>query len=398
MNARAASSCRPRLRFLALAFLVALLSGTHARASVALLLEQPYGGMGAVNPTGHSALYFDHICAETPTQLRSCRPGELGAVISRYDDIDGYDWIAIPLLPYLYAVDSPDQVPGSVDFVAVARLRNAYRRAHLLSVAADDAEGRAPDSNWYELVGSAYDRTIYGFQVNSTREQDERLIALLNDRKNVQRYNGAFRNCADFTRVTLNRFYPHAIRRNFIADLGLSTPKSVARGLTRYSDKHPEVGLQVFVVPQVKGALPRSHHVQGVAESLLKRYGLPLTLISPAATGVVLVAYVGHGRFAMPKDAPVLDLSVAAGSEMPENVAPLQRQILLASQSQERGSENAQLSLRSVSEPAGLSQGATETVEADSTRTAGSAAAFPTAASGFSPDFNVPALTLPLLR
>ena len=61
---------------------------------------------GAFNPTGHAAVYLNHVCAETPTELRMCRTGEYGVVISRYHKIDGYDWIAIPLIPYLYAVNS----------------------------------------------------------------------------------------------------------------------------------------------------------------------------------------------------------------------------------------------------------------------------------------------------
>src|ERR1700729_3761025 len=55
-----------------------------AHASVALLMEEPYGEFGAFNPTGHAAVYLNHVCADTPTQLRMCRPGELGVVISRY--------------------------------------------------------------------------------------------------------------------------------------------------------------------------------------------------------------------------------------------------------------------------------------------------------------------------
>ena len=91
--------------FAAAAFLA--VAGLPARASVSVLLEQPYGGLGMFNPTGHSAVYLDHVCAASPLELRPCRPGELGVVISRYDDIGGYDWIAVPLLPYLYAVESP---------------------------------------------------------------------------------------------------------------------------------------------------------------------------------------------------------------------------------------------------------------------------------------------------
>ena len=297
-----------RLLWLAAACVLAGVAASPARASLALLLEQPYGGMGHINPTGHVALYFDHICAASPVQLRPCQPGELGVVISRYDDIDNHDWIAIPLIPYLYAVESAAEIPDTMDRSQRATLRDLYRRHALESIAPDLADGGAPPGNWYELVGSAYDRTLYGFRIKTTPEQDATLIAIFNDRRNVERYNGAFRNCADFVRVTINRLYPHAIRRNFVADFGLTTPKQVARGLTRYASKHPELELDAFVIPQVKGSLPRSHGVEGVTEGLIKRYGVPLVVLSPVATAVVFVAYMGHGRFHMPDHPAVLDV------------------------------------------------------------------------------------------
>lgn len=291
--------------FGAVAFAAA--GATSARASVSLLLEQPYGGLGMVNPTGHAALYLDHVCAASPLELRACRPGELGVVISRYDAIAGRDWIAIPLVPYLYAVASPAEIPQTASRERVAQLRDLYRRHALESVAPDLPNGKAPEGNWYELVGSAYMRRIYGFSLATTPEQDARLISMFNDRPNVERYNGAFRNCADFARSTINVLYPHAIRRNFIADFGLTTPKSVARGLTHYASKHPDTDLRFFVVPQVPGSMSRSYEVQGVTESLLKRYGVPLVVLSPIATGIVFVAYMGHGRLKMPRNAPVLN-------------------------------------------------------------------------------------------
>jgi hypothetical protein len=205
-------------------------------------------------------------------------------------------------------VESTDDIPSTANREQVSLLREIYRRRALESVAPDLPDGSAPAGNWYQLAGSAYDRTIYGFSLATTPEQDARLIAMFNDRRNVQRYNGAFRNCADFARTTINFLYPHAVRRNFVADFGLTTPKSVARGLTHYASKHPDIEFRVFKVPQVPGSLPRSVGVQGVTESLLKRYGLPLVVLSPIATGVVFVAYIGHGRFDMPRHAPLLDL------------------------------------------------------------------------------------------
>lgn len=280
-----------------------------AHGSMTLLVEQPYGKLGHFNPGGHSAIYLDRVCAETPIKLRPCGAGEMGVVLSRYDGVNGLDWVAVPLIPYLYAVESADEIPDTMDKDTEEQLRDVYRRQHLESVAKDEEDGSTPDGNWYELIGSAYDRTIYGFRVATNAEQDAMLIAVYNDQKNTERYNGIWRNCADFVRVAINRVYPHAIRRNYIADLGVSSPKAAARGLTHYAQKHPEAQLDVFVIPQVPGSLPRSHGNTGVLEGVVKRYSVPLVLLSPHIEGVALVAYVAHGRFSMPKDAPKLDLA-----------------------------------------------------------------------------------------
>src|SRR6185312_812059 len=122
-------------------FLLFLALTTSLHASVALFVEEPYGTFGHMNPTGHAAVYFSNICAETPTQLRACRAGESGVVISRYSAIRGYDWVAIPLLPYLYAVEEADLVPATVDAATVERLRNHYRRAHLQAILPDNPDG-----------------------------------------------------------------------------------------------------------------------------------------------------------------------------------------------------------------------------------------------------------------
>lgn len=295
------------LRFLgSLLFLLSCVPLAHASAAV--LLEEPYGLLGRWNPSGHVALYLDHVCVASPVVLRPCRPGEQGSVLSRYDGIDSHDWVAMPLLGYLYAVSQPEDIPVTVDRATVARLREAYRRNYLQAVAPNRPNGSAPDGNWYELAGAAFDRTIYGFQVDTTPEQDAALIVYLNDRENRNVYNGAFRNCADFVRVTMNRFYPHAIRRNFIADLGLTSPKAVARGLAHYAGKHPETGFTSFRVSQLSGTLPRSHPAVTLTEGIVKEFGIPLAVLSPVTTGVLMTAYIGHGRFAEPREAPVLNL------------------------------------------------------------------------------------------
>ena len=287
-------------------------TGLCGHASVALLIEEPYGKFGAIAPTGHAAIYFNHICAESPVLLRVCGAAEHGIVISRYQKIGGYDWIAMPLTGYLYAVNSPGEVPLTIDRDSVTALRNAYREEHLLELAPDSQKGDSPKGEWTELVGSSFDRTIHGFQVDSTQEQDQRFITLFNDRRNVGHFNILFHNCADFSRVVLNTFWPHAIHRNFLADFGLMTPKQVARSLVNYGRKHPSLEMTAFIIPQVPGSLPRSHSVDGVAEALIKskKYLLPMIAFAPAVIGGVAVAYLVDGLLNLPKDMPVFVFAI----------------------------------------------------------------------------------------
>jgi hypothetical protein len=303
-----------------LAAAVSLISGTEACASVALLMEEPYGDFGAFNPTGHAAVYLNHVCADTPTQLRMCRNGEYGVVISRYHKIHGYDWIAMPLIPYLYSVNTIDQIPATIDKAKVAELRDAYRRANLLALAPNTKKGNVPDGEWTQLVGSSYDRTIHGFEVESTPEQDQRFVDYVNDKRNVGHFNLLFHNCADFSRVVLDIYFPHAIHRNFFADAGLMTPKQVARSLVKYGKEHPEVKMTAFVIPQVQGSVSRSHSVDGVAESLVKskKYLIPLVVLNPEVTGGIVVAYLVDGRLKMPKDARVFDIGDAEVTDAPQ--------------------------------------------------------------------------------
>src|SRR5207245_1729409 len=107
-------------------------------ANVAVLLEEPYSYDGTFGGVGHTAVYLNRVCAASPTSLRRCADEEYGVVISRYNRISGHDWIAIPLVPYLYAVSKPEDIPAYADGKIVASLRDHYRRNHLQELAADD--------------------------------------------------------------------------------------------------------------------------------------------------------------------------------------------------------------------------------------------------------------------
>jgi hypothetical protein len=126
----------------------------RARADVAVLLEEPYSYDGALAGTGHAALYLTRVCATSPTTLRRCEPGEPGVVMSRYHRIAGYDWIAIPLYPYLYAVDRPEDIPLFADNKLEAALRDQYRRKYLEDVVSDGPSRATPSGDWYELIST----------------------------------------------------------------------------------------------------------------------------------------------------------------------------------------------------------------------------------------------------
>lgn len=278
-------------------FVLMTLSAAAANASATLLLEEPYGKIGFFTATGHAAVYLSDVCAETPLKLRPCRPGETGAVISRYNGVGGYDWVAIPLIPYLYAVDDPDDIPLYSDSKLVNFLRDQYRRKHLESIAPDAANGATPGGNWYELVGSSYDRTIYAFEIETSAAKDAAFIERYNSSVNESHFLTVSRNCADFAKDVINFYYPKALHRSVVADIGITTPKQMAKTLLKYSSRHPGLDFSRYVIPQVPGIEARSTPVHGVVESFLKskKYIVPSAVVSPIFAGCVVAVYVGTG-------------------------------------------------------------------------------------------------------
>lgn len=298
-------------RALATLAVVVLACVSPAGASATLLLEEPYGKLGFFTATGHAAVYLSDVCADTPLVLRPCAPEETGVVISRYDGVGGYDWAAIPLIPYLYAVDRPEDVPLFADAKMVAFLRDRYRRKYLESVASDARNGETPGGNWYELIGSSYDRTIYGFEIETTPQQDAALIRKLNSSPNESHFHLVSNNCADFAKNIINFYYPKSLHRSIVADIGMTTPKQIAKMLVKFNRRHPEIGYSRLVIAQVPGSMPRSSAVHGVVESFLrsKKYIVPSAIASPIFAGCVFAVYVGTGasRFEPARDALILN-------------------------------------------------------------------------------------------
>jgi hypothetical protein len=299
-------------------FFFCLCSIPRAQAGAMLFLGEPYGYDGTFAGTGHAAIYLSGVCATSPVVLRRCAPGETGIVLSRYRGVAGYDWIAIPLVPYLYAVERQEDIPLFANKKLVAFLRDRYRRNHLESLIPDLPGDGTPDGVWYELIGAAYLRTIYAFEIKTSLEQDARLIRTLNERSNHQRWNLITANCADFARQIISFYYPHSVHRSIIGDLGVTTPIQLARTLSKYSRRHPDVQASRFVIPQVPGTIARSKRLKGVFEVLLtaKKYMLPIFLFHPYAAAAAVAVYVEHWHFNPGKNALILDSQYQLGPDL----------------------------------------------------------------------------------
>ncbi len=287
---------------LALFFIFPALS----RAQAALLLEEPYGFFGSLNPTGHNAIYFRRICAETPVKLRRCEKGEMGVVLSRYQGLKGLDWVAIPLLPYLYSVEDASEVPATVDRKTVNRLRNRYHEAHLLSLGEDLSPGNFWHGGWTQLVGLSYERRMFAFRFETTEEQDDALIDMMNDKPNRSHFYLLFNNCGDFARIVLSSYFPGAFKRSIFPDAGMTAPKQIAYKLERYARKHPEIRLSIYEIPQVPGYRRHSRKNKSIAESLTTTYAVPIVLVNPYLAGGLLVDYATRGHHHLIPKHPVL--------------------------------------------------------------------------------------------
>ena len=272
---------------------------SQCQGQAALLLEEPYGFFGAINPTGHNAMYFARICAETPTKLRRCQPGELGTVIARYQGINSYDWIAVPLIPYFYSVETAEQIPERVTREQVNLMREHYYEAHLQQSLGDDVlRGNLVHGGWTQLLGTSYERRTYVFRFDTTEEQDDALIESMNSEPNRSHFNLFYNNCAEFARLILNTYFPRTFRRSIFPDVGMTTPKQITYKLVRYARKHPDAHLQIYEIEQIPGYRRMSRANKSIAESLTTTaYAVPILLMNPYLAGGIFADYLARGRF-----------------------------------------------------------------------------------------------------
>ncbi len=289
------------LRLLAAPALL-MMSCESSQASLSLLVEEAIGGAGEFSGSGHAAIYFSSICSESPAELRPCRTGEEGAVISTYPKLgtnNNRKWFAVPLTAFLYSVDTRSDKPIYGNGKIRRYLRDNYRAAHFANIVPSSADGSVPPGRWSETLGGAINRDIYALTVKTTPQQDAKFLAEFAKLSKVNDFSTTYNNCADFARDTINAFFPGATHRDVLNDFTMTTPKAIARSFTRYASRRPELKFQITKYPQVDGAIRRSLNNRNFTEKALvsKKYFLSMAFTKPELIPIMGIIYLTTGWY-----------------------------------------------------------------------------------------------------
>jgi hypothetical protein len=274
-----------------------------AGASVGVVLnESLHESMDRITGTGHTAVYFSNICPQSPVKLRLCEPGELGSVMSVYINIgedQSFGWNIVPLSTYLYGVEDPANRPLFASYKVKRVLEDRYRDNYLKDLCSTAACQTSPKAEWREMVAATLIRSVYIFAMDTTREQDEKLIAEFNASENKNQFNGLKRNCADFARHVINEYFPGAVKRDYINDFGMTSPKAVARTFSHYAEAHPDANFRVMHFAQAPGTIQRSSEVRAGTEQLYrsKKWLVPLAFLAYHELPAAAASYMILGRF-----------------------------------------------------------------------------------------------------
>ncbi len=279
-----------------------VLAPAAARADVSFLLLEAIGVAGEFSGSGHTAIYLSNICTDDGVSLRPCRDSESGVVLSSYPKFgngSNYEWMAVPLLAYLYGVENQNDIPIYANGKIRDFLRERYRRKHLSSIIPAVKNGALPEGSWKIMLTTGFNRDVYGFTVDTTREEDIKFLRETNSRSNSGKFNSFTNNCADFARRTLNRYFPGATRRDWINDFGVTTPKAIARSFYKYAKKHPERELSISRFPQIHGPIWRSFDNRNFTEMAFrsKKYLIPSVIFKTSLVAIFSGTYLLTGRF-----------------------------------------------------------------------------------------------------
>jgi hypothetical protein len=290
-------------RFICMALLASSFACPCVRGGVGVVLNESLDTSAQwVTGSGHTSIYFSRICPASPVRLRLCRPGEHGSVMSNYINLgenQRYEWNIVPLDVYLYGVENPRDRPlfGSPKLKSL--LEQTYRTRALSKYCYAETCITSEKAEWKEMVGATLSRSMYIFYVDTSREQDLRIIAEFNSLPNENHFSGVTDNCADFAKRILDTYFPHAAHRDVIDDFGMTSPKAVARTFSHYALQHPDLQFCVLHFSQLPGTIKRSTQPHDGTEQLFrsKKLLIPMAIFANHELSVVAAAYFLHGRF-----------------------------------------------------------------------------------------------------
>ena len=255
-----------------------------------------------ITGSGHTAVYFSRICADSPVKLRLCGPGEQGSVMSNYTSLgenQPFEWNVVPLSVFVYGVEDPRERPLLGTREIKRLLEERYREKFLTAYCSGPPCTTSGGAEWREMVGAGLSRSIYIFAVETSVEQDQALIDEFNAQPNVNHFNPITRNCANFTKSVLDRYFPGAAHRELVNDFGMTSPKAIARSFTHYALRHPELHLHVLHFAQTPGTIKRSSETRDGTEQLYhsKKLLIPMAAFASHELPFFAAAYLLTGRF-----------------------------------------------------------------------------------------------------
>lgn len=273
-----------------------------ARADVSLLVLEAMGVAGEYTGSGHTAVYLSRVCLQDMFKLRICRPDEAGIVISSYPEMvpgADYEWMAVPLIPFLYGVEDEKDIPLYANGEIRRFIRENYRRNNLSSIVPGNETGTLPEGRWSSMLAVGMTRDVYRFNVETTLAEDEQFVRDFNSDPVDGKFNKFRRNCADHSRRIINRYFHGAAKRDWINDIGITTPKAVARSFTGYVKKRPERLLHITRHTQVAGPIWRATDNRSFSEMAFKskKYLIPSIIFDPPLIPIFAAAYYLTGRF-----------------------------------------------------------------------------------------------------
>lgn len=275
--------------FLFVCLLTVFIAPTNTYADVSLLIHEATGYSGEMTGAGHVTVYLSNVCTDAPLVLRLCRDDEpKGVVVASYPAFSkqntDYRWFAMPVLPYIYGVDSEKEIPLYANGKVRTLLREKNRAEYLSKIIPrDELATEQPSGRWSGVIGAALNRDLYALTVKTTAEQDAKFLEKYNISPKGNDFNIMFKNCADFTRKVMNFYFPGSASRDFINDFGMTTPKALARSFNGYAAARPNLMFHITKYPQLDGTILRSFGNRNFTETAFtsRKYYITQLLTMP---------------------------------------------------------------------------------------------------------------------